>query len=145
MCEATQCALQPHASCHALPPRIDCQSRVPVEQIGDAAAQQLPHISCTFILVETTLWCSSAWVVAHLAGSSVAVIFGLIGALGASSVMFIIPAALWFYSPGWGGCCSPRRLLPTAVLLAPGLGILSTGTLFTIQNALQQGQQVGNS
>ena len=42
----------------------------------------------------------STGMIAHLAGSHIAVIFGLIGALGASSVIFIVPSFMLLYHTG---------------------------------------------
>jgi amino acid permease len=100
------------------------------------ASGTLSHISFRFIFIESLLWSLSTGTVAHLVGKQIKVVFGLIGALGASSVIFLVPSAMWWCQPGWRGRRSMGRLLPTILLGATGAFVTVAGTLFTLEDAL---------
>jgi amino acid permease len=95
-------------------------------------------MSCTFLLVEALIWVSSSLGLAILAGSQLALVFQLVGAIAGSAVILLIPGALWAIR-GNGASCSFSRLFPAVLLIIAGLFILITGTMVTLEQMFVAG------
>lgn len=106
---------------------------------ANSASRISGSLSMRFVFVEASVWSLLVLGTAIAAGSSLALVFQLIGAVCASTVILILPGVLWARL-GTGSASSCKRVLPAAAMIVVGVFILITGTGVTVEQMMSQSQ-----